>query len=364
MSDPQSLLDRGIPDLTSTAELPPALAAEVDYLAGRTSVWATLDPAIEPGVRARALVLAGDSAAAREVLVGAIDQMLSLQGLAAATWAASRVGPSTAIEVLADRVAALPAGFLVADDVPLGSGRLLAGLVAAARGDLDVADAALADAAIEGDKRAPVWGALARLERARVLWCAAHIAEDHGGAATEARRALAACQAFFSAGGYHHLAAVTRAVSAPVVVGDIADPCLGHFVAGERWTVGYGVQPAVEVAPSKGLVALHHLLAARRGPVPAVVLDRLTRGEPVGDLASLDPEIIRSAGVEGGRILSAELRAVLVDDRVRSRVSKLLRRTIDKLADLHPLLGTHLRASVETGYACSYRAAPEVTWRL
>src|SRR3546814_20377858 len=108
LSEPLGLLDRGIPDLTSTAELPPALAAEVDYLAGRAAASAIVDPATDPGVLARAPVTRGDSAAAREVLIGALDQTLSLHGPAAETWAASRVGPGRAAQPHPDHRTPLP----------------------------------------------------------------------------------------------------------------------------------------------------------------------------------------------------------------------------------------------------------------
>jgi len=62
---------------------------------------------------------------------------------------------------------------------------------------------------------------------------------------------------------------------------------------------------------------------------------------------------------------SEAMRALFFDDTIRSRMTKLLRRTIVKLSESHQLIATHLEASVVTGYGCRYRpAGAGVQWSL
>ena len=360
MSGRLDILDRAIPDTLSTDALSPALSAEVDHLAGRTEPWTRSDPDVQWGLRCRALVAAGSFEAARQELVertstGEVET--TVQGLAAAVWAAARVGPPPVIEALQRQVDRLDDGFLLQDDVPLGSTEQLRGLLRAARSDLPGATADLGDAASIGDRRAPLWGALARLELGRVL-------RSSGADHAASTRALTSARTFFAAGGYRHLAAVARLTAAPPIVGPGAVPGLGHLVAGPRWMVGFGVAPPVEVRPAKGLTAIAHLVVNRDRQVPAVELDRLLAGRPMSALApKLDAALSVAQGPDDLR-LCAELRAQFMDDRARSRVSKLLHRTTEKLGEAHPLLGEHLAASIQTGYACRYHAPGGVLWRL
>ena len=49
-------------------------------------------------------------------------------------------------------------------------------------------------------------------------------------------------------------------------------------------------------------------------------------------------------------------------ERARTAVTQRLRSTIRQLADAHPELGRHLRASVTTGLYCSYTPPEDTTW--
>lgn len=369
------LLDRAIPDRVDTDGLPAVLAAEVDHLAGRDERWCEPRPGTHPGVQARALVAIGNAPRAREVLLRGATSTWTPQGLAAATWAASRVGPSDVLDGLRQELEACDDGFLLDGDVPLTTTHALAGLIAAASGDLDSARRHLDAAIVEGDRRAPLWGALARVEQVRVLQTAAAVAPDDTGSSgagsskaesadAAARRALMSASTFFVAGGYRHLAEVTAALAGSPRRRVIAQPRLGHLVRGETWTVGFGVQPPVDVDDRRGLHALRYLIEHRQRRVPAVELAAAMDGASVGDPLRVALEVLDAGTDLAEAELSTALRAVLLDDTVRSRVTKLLRRTITTLATSHSTLAAHLEASVTTGYACRYDADPSVEWRL
>lgn len=349
------LLDRAIPDRCSTAGLPVTAAAEIDWLAGRGAQWTDPRPDVSAGVRARALVGEGQFAPARRLLSERGPDDDGPQDLAAAVWAASRVGSSAVIDALTAQVAQLPEGFVTAGDLPLCPRAQLEGLLAASRGDLPEGARRLQQAVDAGDLRAPVWGALARLELGRVL---------RAGGTTDprARRVLTSAATFFGAGGYQHLAARARACQQPAKTIDAAAPGLGHLVPGARWSVGFGVVPVVEVAETKGLRAVAHLVANGHRSVTAVELDRVLAGGPTGGCARLDPDEVEQL-LHSDRE-PTEVHALVMDDRVRSRISKLLSRTIAKLGDVHPALATHLTETVSTGYLCRYSPPSGVVWRL
>ncbi len=71
-------------------------------------------------------------------------------------------------------------------------------------------------------------------------------------------------------------------------------------------------------------------------------------------------ELTRNLGL-GGRRRSAGSDP---DERLRKAVSARVKATIDRLEDLHPALGRHLRHSVRTGYYCSYVPERPVTWHV
>jgi hypothetical protein len=364
MGHGRELLERGVPDRTPTAGLPDDLAAEIDALAGRTERWVAPDQA-GPGVRARALVLAGRGHEARRALDGLDVDGAPLSDVVAASWAVSRVGPAGVARRLAFRFQTEPTdGFLGDDELPLGPVATAAGLLHVAVGDLDAAADDLALGARVGDARAPVWGALARMELARVQRCRSRLepeADRARAAGEEAARLATAARAFLVASGYQHLLGrMDGRVGAGGSDGAVAEPELGWLVPGDPWMVGVGVEPPTPTTGTKGLVALHHLLANRHRRVPAVELDQLLDGGDVSVFERMSAE--RSLDALGGDPGAA--RAALVDDRARSRVTKLLRRTIAALGERHRLLGEHLDGAVRTGTTCAYVGHDRLRWRL
>jgi hypothetical protein len=52
------------------------------------------------------------------------------------------------------------------------------------------------------------------------------------------------------------------------------------------------------------------------------------------------------------------------DERLRKAVSARVKASIERLEELHPALGCHLRISVRTGFWCSYQPDRSVGWRV
>lgn len=356
-----TLLDRAAPDGVCTTDLPPVIASEIDLLAGRVDRWLTPSPPLHRAVVARALLVAGRHDEARATLGSGRAEAWTPQGVAAAVWVASRLDLARLNAELSAALDAVPpenGGFLYDADVPLGPRSLFRGLLLVASGNLDGAEADLTEAVAVGDARAPVWGARARLELHRVQATKASLI---GGSAPPPvdRGVLVSARMFFAAGGYHHLRAQAMALTEPPPLDPCAHPTLGHLVLDGDPVVGFGVQPPTAAPAGKGLLALHHLLTHRHRGVPAVEIDRLLDGDPV---PAFDADLI--ARLEGEDAAAESLRGLLHDDSARSRVSKLLRRTIRRIAEHHPVAGLHLSSAVETGYVCRYEADGQVRWRL
>lgn len=358
MDSTADLLERRIPDVVSTAGLPPAVAAEIDFLAGRND--RRIDStAVGVGLRARALAASGEFDAARSLLEEFDPDDACEQELMAAAWAVSRAGPVSLAFRLLDIAEQFGSTFVI-DKMPLGPADSSVGLLRSATGDLDGAAHALRDAAVVGDARAPIWGALARLELARVLSCATAVGRpvDEEGLLGEANRALVAAKTFFVAGGYRSL--LVRADNLG------SDPVRAVLASGEQWTVGFGVQPTVPAKPSKGLRALQHLLENRHRPVSSAELICLLDGGDAETIAELATGAVLGQledGAAGDAGLTERLRATFFDDANRSRVTKLVRRTIVKLGESHRLLGEHLDGAICTGHVCRYAPVGEVAVR-
>ena len=98
--------------------------------------------------------------------------------------------------------------------------------------------------------------------------------------------------------------------------------------------------------------------------VTAVELAGVLDGEEVGHLVAIARQEFLHDGHEA--MTADRLRALFVDDATRSRVSKLIRRTIRNIADSHRLLAQHLSGSISTGNACRYVPAGsrDVVWSL
>ena len=340
MAAGHELIERGIPDLIESGHLEPVVAAEIDFLAGRFREWTGRG---SPTLRARAAAAAGDEADAT-ALLGEVDlSSCDVHELTAAAWAVSRVGPRSMAESLVDALREQPT-FLFAGDVPLGPRSLVEGPLLAAIGNLPDAIGRLEDAVAIGDVRAPLWGALARVELARVMLCA-EVVGDAGPPASgpSPDRLLTAAALFFRAGGYRSLLERTGHLTHPDGhAPTLGAPTVGRLRPGPVWRIGFGVMGDVTQRGGKGLTMIRHLVQNPGRPIPAIVLDRVAKG---GAVDAVEPR--PDAGIE-------EIRAQWYDEAVRSRVGKLLSRTISGIADQHPLLAGHLRATVRTGHACRY----------
>lgn len=362
-----SLLDVEVPDLVSSEELDRVTAAEVDLAAGRTAGWSASNAA--PALRARALAVAGDGAAARRALAGIdAESVMSgddLQALTSACWAASRVGGSRQlVHAIRTRLDAMDVhDRLVVDrGVVLGPGSLFAGLCDATVGEHDSAVAHLRRAVRIGDERAPYWGAWSRLELARELAGALDVtAPDDAERASitgERDALLSSATLFFGSAGHRHMASRCDELRSPSADGDLAAPGLGHLVQDSAphstdgtWLVGIATEPPVEIPATRGLEAVRYLIRHRDRVVPAV------------ELAShLDGDGVWTGTVERLRDDPEALAAAVHDGRARTRVSKLLQRTIDGLSAPHASLSRHLADRVRTGYVCSYED-PVTRWR-
>jgi hypothetical protein len=352
MGTEYDLIERGIPDLIESGDLVPVVAAEIDFLAGRFAEWSDRGT---PMVRARAAAAEGDEARAAALLAEADVSTLASHDLSAASWAVSRVGPPSIAEALLAALDHQPA-FLVAGEIPLGPRALAEGPLIAVTGDLAGAVCRLEEAVAIGDARAPVWGALARVELARIKVCAEVVGENGALASgSSPDKLLNAAGLFFRAGGYRSLLARTGQLTDPdPTAPPLGGPTVGRLRPGRPWQVGFGVMGDVSHRGGKGLTMIHHLVQNPGRPFPAVALDRLANGGDV-DAVMESADRLRSGGDHPTRTAGVdEIRALLLDDAVRSRVGKLLSRTISGIEDDHPLLAGHLRSTLRTGHTCQY----------
>ena len=354
MEEASELLEHRIPDVLSTVGLPVRLAAEIDFLAGRVDQWCDVSEHSTPAISARSLAVLGRNPEASRVL-GRVDVVgAGLADVTAAAWAASRVGGPT-VAALLERLDAETAEFLDGE-IPVGPRRMYTGMLHAAAGDVSTAVEELTAAVLVGDSRAPLWGALSRLELGRVLRTAESLPEP---GTRPAAPVLAAARTFFLAGGYRSLSQRVEAASGPVsAVIELGRPA----------RVGFGVQPESEIRSSKGLIAITHLVANGHRVVSAAELACVVDGQDASDIASMTAaagDLIEGSESRRSREVGEAIRAVLFDDATRSRITKLLRRTIANLSLSHRLVAAHLAASVTTGYGCRYRpTGSPVSWRI
>ncbi len=75
---------------------------------------------------------------------------------------------------------------------------------------------------------------------------------------------------------------------------------------------------------------------------------------------ALVDELTRAFGL-GGRVRRVGSDP---DERLRKAVSARVKASIDRLDELHPALGRHLRASVRTGFWCSYQPEQPTSWAV
>ena len=79
------------------------------------------------------------------------------------------------------------------------------------------------------------------------------------------------------------------------------------------------------------------------------------------EIEFLEAELVRAIGL-GGR----DRHGASVSERVRVRVTNLIRSAIARVGETHPVIGHHLRVSIRTGTLCSYSPEPSAApkWRL
>lgn len=111
---------------------------------------------------------------------------------------------------------------------------------------------------------------------------------------------------------------------------------------GEYWTIVFGGE-VIRLRDTKGLRYLAVLLRQPGRPIDAVELVTLAGQVSAADPAPIGSEISR-------RGPDAE--------RARLTVTKGLKATMNRIADLHPAFAAHLHATVRRGYACVYRPDP------
>lgn len=169
---------------------------------------------------------------------------------------------------------------------------------------------------------------------------------------------------------------------------------------GDTWAFTYEGM-TVRVRHAKGIADLAVLLANREREVHVRALEGVEGLPPVTAQAALDDAAVgayrdrlrdldveldeadRHADVERAAKLAAERDALVEeltrslglggrrraisgepDERLRKAVSARVKASIDRLEDLHPPLGRHLRHAVRTGYWCSYVPEQPVIWHV
>jgi hypothetical protein len=240
-------------------------------------------------------------------------------------------------------------------EIPAGPRRMFVGMLHGASGDISRAVDELEAAVVVGDARAPVWGALSRLELGRVLRTASSIPVP---GTRPAEPVLAAARTFFLAGGYRSLLGRLETAS---------DPVEARLELGPPSRVGFGVQPVAEVKAGKGFVAIAHLVTNAHRVVSAAELAAIVDGRDASDVVAITEALLvgTDSDLDAGVDVGGDIRSVLFDETTRSRITKLLRRTVAALSSTHRLVGEHLASSVVTGHGCRYRpvGAP-VTWSV
>ncbi|MET7395980.1 AAA family ATPase [Dactylosporangium sp. NPDC005572] len=155
--------------------------------------------------------------------------------------------------------------------------------------------------------------------------------------------------------GLHDLRLLLSRPGVDVPVADLLDPSAGPELAAARRLGGDPVLDDEAKARYR-----HHLgrldeeidRAAVRGDAPRLAaLD--------AERAALLEQLRAAAGLAGRtRRLGDEA------ERARKTVTARIRDTLRRLDERHPALAAHLRETVSTGSACSYRPAPPPPWRL
>jgi hypothetical protein len=352
---------------------------------------------------ARFHLLAGDPDRAGHVLDRCLDRALA--SAPDSEWPATMM---QAAEVVVGLGGHRGVGLLRAAIEPFAATWVVEGLGAVVRGPFHRALGALA--AVEGDVAAANRHFDAAREAARR--CGAEGIEaviDHeAGLLLGDRAALErAAKAWRRMGAAHRLAELRAGGSATIaeLVGDGGVPAderpTNRFVRhGDVWTITFAGATA-SLRDRKGLADLARLLAEPHRELAALDLAAAGGGAVAADLGDvidadareaykarlrdLDDELTE-ADAHGDAARSARLAAerdALVEqlvgayglggrarrsggsaERARTAVRSRLRDALDRIAEVNPELGRHLRRSVRTGTFCVYDPDPHVVWDL
>jgi predicted ATPase len=324
----------------------PASALEV--IAGALEMSRRIDYPIGIAVnlRSRAFgeLLLDDVAAARATVVELLDDVLERGAISharlvvdVAAVLAHRIGDASWAQ-LASTAAALPTATLVGagyDLVPLPAGgarpagrrQAIAMVVRLLATAPPVADTAPPARALGGDKASP-----SLVERGPV-WEAGYRGRVVTVRASKGLADLAVLLA--SPGREHHCLDLTGAGAQEASTGEVID-------ATARRAYETRIRDLQEEVDDAELA--HDLARAERAQA---------------ELDALVDHLTAAIG-QGGRTRRASGTA----ERARTAVTQRLRSTIRQLADAHPELGRHLRASVNTGLYCSYTPPDDNTWHI
>jgi hypothetical protein len=122
---------------------------------------------------------------------------------------------------------------------------------------------------------------------------------------------------------------------------------------GEYWTIAY--QGALcRLRDAKGLRYLAHLLR------------RPGQRFPASGLAAACDCGMRNAdcGLDGDSVIRTPKSAI--DERARLAVTKRIKAAVKKIEQHHATLGSHLSATIKTGYQCAYLPDPHdpISWSV
>jgi hypothetical protein len=130
----------------------------------------------------------------------------------------------------------------------------------------------------------------------------------------------------------------------------------GNFVfrrEGEYWTIVFGGE-LIRLRDSKGVRYLAALIRQPGRPVEALELVAGAAQTARHASPSARPLRVPATGQRGPEA-----------ERARLTVTKGLKATLRRIADLHPSFAAHLHATVRRGYACIYLPDPchPVSWQ-
>jgi hypothetical protein len=219
------------------------------------------------------------------------------------------------------------------------------------------------------------------------------------GVASRARELAADAIARYEALGLDHRSAQLRAVAAASSVAPEAGTAM-LVRDGDTWAFTYEAT-TIRVRHAKGVADLAVLLANREREVHVRALEGVEGLPPTSEQPALDDAAVAAyrdrlrdleveldeadghADIERAAKLMVERDALVEeltrglglrgrrraigsdpDERMRKAVSARVKASIDRLEDLHPALGRHLRHAVRTGYWCCYAPERPVNWHV